>query len=171
MFGRPKWHRMIIDQHRNHVVTFHFSIDFHGSGRLRAHYGSRWRIKMSPEIGQRRNLRTGHRRSLRCMQEKNYQKSCHKRSEKTSRKGYQDVGYNSTVPKKMKMNTKPLLDRCRTISTGMLRYWIQTGFARGPKYRTMDRLIRTKTDNASTSCIKLIRTIIQIYKNCMWIWP
>ena len=94
MFGRPKWHRMIIDQHRNHVVTFHFSIDFHGSGRLRAHYGSRWRIKMAPEIGQRRNMRTGHRRGLRCMQEKNYQKSCHRRSEKTSRKGYQDVVYN-----------------------------------------------------------------------------
>ena len=26
-------------------------------------------------------------------------KSCHKRSEKTSRKGYQYVGYNATVPK------------------------------------------------------------------------
>ena len=59
----------------------------------------------------------------------------------------------------MKMNTKPLLDRCRTISTGMLRYWIQTRFARGPKYRTMDRLIRTKTDNASTIGIKIFRTI------------
>ena len=99
---------------------------------------SRWRIKVAPEIGHRRNMRIGHRRGLRCMQEKNYQKSCHKRSEKTSRKGYQYVGYNATVPKPiiiaLKMKRKSLLDRCRTISTRMLRNWMQNGFARGPKY-------------------------------------
>ena len=48
-------------------------------------------MKMIPEIG--------HRSDLRCMQEKNYQNLCHKRSEKTSRKGYQYVGYNAAVPK------------------------------------------------------------------------
>ena len=93
---------------------------------------SRKRIKMGPEIG--------HRSDLRCMQEKNYQNLCHKRSEKTSRKGYQYVGYNATVPKPiiiaLKMKRKSLLDRCRTISTRMLRNWIQNGFARGRKYIT-----------------------------------
>ena len=65
-------------------------------------------------------------------------KSCHKRSEKTSRKGTNMSDIMQRCQKLIimawKMNTKSLLERCRTISTRMLRNWIQNGFARGPKY-------------------------------------
>ena len=74
--------------------------------------------------------------------------------------------YQKTIIVAWKMNTKSLPDRCRTFlecyetASKMNSPAVRKTFKNHA--RTMDRLTRTKT-----IYIKIIRTTIQLYQNCM----